>query len=364
MRVLHVAAGNLYGGVERILVAIASGPTEWQHDFALCFGGRLRDELQERGASCHMLGDVRFSRPTTVWRARRRLRGVLAATAFDMVLCHSPWAFALAAPVAQHRRALWAHDALDGTHWTEHRVLRHPPDLVICNSHFTADAIHGWLRDVPVEVVYAPVTPPTSSGDDRTALRRELGASERATVILIACRLEAWKGHEELLEAASQLTGDWMVWIAGGVQRPAEADLDRRLKALATTRGIADRVRFLGERSDVYRLMRAADIHCQPNVAPEPFGVAFAEALYAGRPVVTVDAGGAREIVTPRCGVLVPPADRAALRAALQSLIDDPDRRRHLGEAGPARARELTDPMQQIAALERTLARPLAGVHA
>ena len=52
-------------------------------------------------------------------------------------------------------------------------------------------------------------------------------------------------------------------------------------------RGIAGRVRFLGERRDVAACMHAADIHCQPNTAPEPFGLVFVEALYAGLPVVT-----------------------------------------------------------------------------
>jgi glycosyltransferase involved in cell wall biosynthesis len=47
---------------------------------------------------------------------------------------------------------------------------------------------------------------------------------------------------------------------------------------------IADRVRFAGQRDDVPRLLAAADLHCQPNSSPEPFGVAFVEALAAGLP--------------------------------------------------------------------------------
>ena len=73
-------------------------------------------------------------------------------------------------------------------------------------------------------------------------------------------------------------------------------------------------------------------------------------------PVVTSDAGGAREIVTPQCGVLVPPGDTSTLAAAVQALIDDPARRRVLGDAGPARARTLCDPAEQIRVLERALA--------
>jgi glycosyltransferase involved in cell wall biosynthesis len=144
--------------------------------------------------------------------------------------------------------------------------------------------------------------------------------------------------------------------VAGGPQRPHEAEYERELIALAGSLGIRDRVRFLGERRDVPRLFRASDVHCQPNITPEPFGLAFIEALYASVPVVTSDLGGAREIVTAECGALVPPGDRPALTNALQALIDDPARRARLGSGGPARAQALCDPSTQIAALERVLA--------
>jgi glycosyltransferase involved in cell wall biosynthesis len=119
---------------------------------------------------------------------------------------------------------------------------------------------------------------------------------------------------------------------------------------------LGDRVRILGERRDVPRLLRGADILCQPNLEAESFGIVFIEALMASVPVVTSDLGGAREIVTPDCGLLLPPGDVAGLRATLQQLIDEPARRSRLGAAGPPRARSLTDPATQIAALERVLA--------
>ncbi len=358
MRVLHVAAGNLYGGVERILEEIARHGHPG-HEFALSFGGRLSDSLRTCGATPHVLGPVRFSRPLSVWRARRRLSDVLDGTPYDLVLGHSPWAYAIAAPVAERkrvRRVLWAHDALDGRHWTERRVTVRPPDFVVCNSGYTARAVAGWLRGIRTEVVYPPVSPFVADSDTRRLVRRELGASESTVVILMASRLERWKGHADLIQAAASLRGDWTIWIAGGAQRPHESDYERELRRLAASLPCGDRIRFLGERTDVGRLLRAADVHCQPNTAPEPFGLAFIEALYAGVPVVTSDAGGAREVVTPECGILIAPGDRAALRAALQTLIDDPAARRTLGGAGPARAHALCDPAAQMAVLERAVA--------
>ena len=358
MRVLHVAAGNLYGGVERILEEIAR-QGQARHEFALSFDGRLAESVKDSGAILHALGPTRFSRPWSLWRARRRLAAALDRGRFDGVIGHSPWAYALAAPVVRHRRmrrVLWAHDALDGSHWTERQAARHAPDLVICNSRYTARAIGGWLTGIRTAVVYAPVSPINSDAAVRADTRRELGASGGTTVILLASRLERWKGHAELLRSTAALNGDWTIWIAGGAQRPHEAKYEAELRDLAASLPAGRRITFLGPRTDVARLLQGTDVLCQPNTSPEPFGVVFVEALSASVPVVTSDAGGAREIVTAECGVLVMPGDTRTLAAALQALIDDPVRRRALGDAGPARARTLCDPSAQIEALERALA--------
>jgi glycosyltransferase involved in cell wall biosynthesis len=106
----------------------------------------------------------------------------------------------------------------------------------------------------------------------------------------------------------------------------------------------------------VPRLLAAADIHCQPNTGPEPFGIAFVEALYAGVPVVTTALGGALEIVSDSCGVLVPPDDPGELAAALAGLIREPHRRCRLGAGGPARAAALCDPAVQLTRFGQHLA--------
>ena len=356
MRVLHVAAGNLFGGVERILVEIARATGGARHEFALSFDGRLSRELDAAGARRHAIGEARFSRPLSIWRARRQLRAIGETGAFDAVICHSPWTYALAVPaLATRRPVLWAHDALTGRHWTERRVAARPPHLVICNSHYTASVVKTWLAPSTCEVVYAPVSARGATAS-RAEVRAALGAADGTVAIVIPSRFERWKGHAQLLRAAARLEGNWTLWIAGGAQRPHEHELEIELRCMAGAAGLGPRVQFLGERTDVPDLLAAADIHCQPNSAPEPFGLAFVEALHASLPVVASDSGGVREIVTPDCGVLLPQGDVKALRATLTALIASPEERTRLGAAGPARARELCDPQRQVAILESALA--------
>ena len=207
---------------------------------------------------------------------------------------------------------------------------------------------------------YCPVAPldQAVSTDDRAATRVELQTPEEAVVIIQVSRMEAWKGHALHLEALSMLKDlqDWVCWQVGGAQRPNEVEYFEGLKQKAAGLGIGDRVLFLGQRSDVPRLLAAADIHCQPNAGPEPFGIAFIEALRAGLPVVTTALGGACEIVDETCGLLVPPGDAESLAASLRRLIENGNLRTSLGANGPRRARELCDPAKQIERLGRLLA--------
>ncbi len=365
MRLLHVYSGNLYGGIETILVALARYrelcPVLVQ-EFALCFDGRLSRELEALGVSVHSLGEVRASRPLTIRRARLALATLVGSARYDRVICHAPWSLGLFGGVV--RRAgvplvLWVHDATSGRHWTERWAKRTRPDLAICNSHYTSGLLPSLYKGVSVAVVYAPidVSPPRLSAAEREAVRAEFQTAGDAVVIIQASRMQAWKGHGVVLEALDRLRGlsTWVWWIAGGAQRGEETSYLDALVASARRSGIGDRLRWLGERQDVRRLLAAADVHCQANVAPEPFGIAYVEALAAGLPVVASSAGGAIEIVDNSCGVLVPPGDAEALARALEPLIADAGIRATLGAGAPARARQLCDPASQMRRLADAL---------
>src|SRR5688500_11832522 len=98
MRVLHIASGRLYGGIERMLTTLAESGglsrTLW-FDFAVAAEGRLYDELMERGAPVFSFGNVRLSRPASLVRARRGLRAILRKHRYAAIVCHAPWSHAV-----------------------------------------------------------------------------------------------------------------------------------------------------------------------------------------------------------------------------------------------------------------------------
>ena len=361
VRVLHVYSGNLFGGVERMLVTLA----QYRHfcpaleaHFALCFQGLLSEELQTVGAKTHVLGAVRTSQFWTVWRARQQLRESLKSAAYDVVICHLPWTQAMFGPVVRQAKlplVFWQHGVATGKHWIERWARMTPPDLAMSNSRFTAQTLCTLYPNVPVERLHYPVIIPKhrQCASDRAAVRAELHTPPEATVIIQASRMEALKGHALHIKALGQLRHlpNWICWQVGGAQRPREARYEAHLKRMAAQHGVADRIRFVGQRADVAKLMAAADIHCQPNQRPESFGIAFIEALAAQLPVITTAMGGALEIVDDTCGMLVPPDDVQALAQSLQRLIESPTLRARLGTAGPSRAYHLCNPEQQMARL-------------
>jgi glycosyltransferase involved in cell wall biosynthesis len=364
MRVVHVANGRLFGGIEQMLVTIAreGAPTpDVSVMFAVAAPGRLEDELRGCGADVHALGDVRLSRPATIAVARSRFRRVLAHVRPDAAIGHAPWSYAIFAPVAQRAgvsTVMWQHDRADGRSLVERWAARTPADLVICNSAWTSRTAGALQPGVTMTVIHPPVRVPECPGSAAGDLRGELGADPADVVILSASRLEPWKGHVNLVRALARVraTRAWRLWIAGAPQRPHE---DRYLAALrqeVARLGLEPRVRFLGERRDVPQLMRAANLFCQPNSEPEPFGVVFAEALLCGVPVVTTNMGGAPEIVSDECGRLIPPGDLDALARALGELIDDEALRARLSARGPAHAGARTSPAVVLPQIARALA--------
>lgn len=367
MKVLHLTSGNLFGGIETYLLTLARLRhlcPEMEPQLGVCFPGRLRDELTAAGVPVHDLGPVRVSRPWTVLRARRRLKHLLREQRFPVVVTHGTWPHAIFAPVVKPaglRLVNAVHGELTGRHWLDRWAARTPPDLVIANSHFTADKARSVFPDSPVEVIYPPFVP--AEPCDRAAVREKVRASldcqSDVVVIIVVSRMEELKGHAILIDALGRLEDvcKWTCWVVGGAQRPHEATLLADLQLMARRLGISDRVRFLGSRSDVPSVMIAADIYCQPNTRPEGFGLTFIEALNAGLPLVTSNIGGAKEIVTGACGYLCPPSDSAAVAEALRELIADPAIRQRMSLAGPPRAAEHFDPSRQYNRLSVVLRR-------
>jgi glycosyltransferase involved in cell wall biosynthesis len=170
-------------------------------------------------------------------------------------------------------------------------------------------------------------------GVSKAEARRALGLPKDALAVGYAGWLTPVKSPETLLSAMGRLmTGRdnlWLVMAGDGPLRGA-------LEALARELGIADRVLFLGWRSDMPQVMAALDVFALPSLN-EGMGRVVAEAMAAGLPVAASRTGGVPDLVGDgETGYLAPPGDALGLAAALARLLEDPEARLAMG----ARARE------------------------
>jgi glycosyltransferase involved in cell wall biosynthesis len=198
------------------------------------------------------------------------------------------------------------------------------------------------VADLVAETRIIPngVDPSVFHPGDRSAARQALGLPIDALIILFAARSaksSPFKGFDTL-EAALPL-------VARGAS-------DRKVLMLALGQdgpdtevgGVPIRsVPFVADPTTVAQYYRASDIYLHPSRA-ESFGLAVAEAMACGVPVVASDVGGIPEIVTDReNGLLVPVGDAEALAAAALSLLADDDTRDRIARAGAERiARDFT----------------------
>ncbi len=374
MRALHLIPGKLYGGVEAFLSLVARSPALMpgiEHHFALNFEGRLAEELTAAGAPVHRLGVMRTSRPWKVVRGRRRLKALLDATHFDVAITHASWPQAMFGPVlarAGMPTVFYLHGPLLGLSWLDRWAgLRRPTTMVAVSRH-TLETGRQLYPRVHAEVLNYPITwqRPPEQTLTREDVRSELGARAGDVVLLQASRADRWKGHDQLIAALEQLKdlSGWQFWLAGGAQRPHERLFLAQLKEQVARAGLEERVRFLGERRDVSRLLAGADLYVQANRGPEGFSLVFIEAFAAGVPVVTMRLGGAPEMIDETCGALIEPGDIAGFARTLRALIPASERRQSMSERARARVAELCDPVARLRDLERVLVDAAArGAH-
>jgi glycosyltransferase involved in cell wall biosynthesis len=190
-------------------------------------------------------------------------------------------------------------------------------------------------------------------GTDRVEVRPR--RQDGAVVLLAVGSVIPRKGYDVLVAALARLRHlSWRLVIAGDCGRSPETF--RRLQADIADLGLAERVTLLGAvpPDELSSLYAASDLFVLPSRF-EGYGMAYAEALAHGLPVIGTTAGAVPQTVPGDAGVLLPPDDVDALAATLQQLVESPDERERL--AAGARATAFPSWREQGARFARVLDR-------
>lgn len=276
--------------------------------------------LRDLRALWEVVGLLRRVRPHLVHAhtSKAGFLGRLAARAVgirSLFTAHG-WAFAEGVPEGQRRLALllerwagrWGDGVIAVSEADRALALRYgvlPPEKVV--------VVHNGVPDTPY---------------------RANPRGEPPRMVMVA-RFAPPKDHALLLRALHRLKGlPWTLDLVG------DGPLLEKVKALAGNLGLADRVRFLGARRDVDRVLAEAQVFVLAS-RWEGLPLSVLEAMRAGLPVVATEVGGVGEaVVEGVTGFLVPRGDEEALSQKLRLLLQDPRLREQMGRAGRKRYEE------------------------
>lgn len=347
MRVCHLIHALGAGGAEQVLVDLARASGEVQMSVLALVDV---DEpvhaaaLRDAGVTVRSLGLRSRWSPRALSRAARAAGDLRP----DVLHAHMKHADLVGAFVARRRRVPLVSTLhviedrpgfLDaGKRWLAGRARQ----AVAARTIAVSEAQRQWYLSAfhadPARVVTVHNGVEAASRIDdvhRTDLRTTLGARTGDLLAVNVSIMRPGKGHEDLLAAALLLPDDCPVRIALVGDGPERSRLEAQVAADAR---LADRVRFVGYRTDVPAVLQAADLVVHPSHA-EALPTVLIHALAEGTPIVATNVGGVAEVVGDDSGVLVPPRAPHGLAAVVADLARAPARRARLATSGRARFR-------------------------
>ncbi len=347
MRVAQLVTELDPGGAERVVHDVATG-LDRERFTPLVISvrpatGEVAKWLERERVPVRSLG----SRSRLGLGDARRLVRVCREERVELIHAHLVRAIHLAAKAAPHAgvRAVVAtvHDIQAMLGWWRLRAMRRAApglDAVACVSEAARADFVARVGVAPERCRVIPngVDPARFEGPfDRSGARRSLGVDEDAFLILSLGRLRPEKGHDTALRAAIEIAkGEPKARVRIVGDGPERG----RLSQLASSLGLDPRTTFAGHRDDVPAILAAADCLVAPSRF-EGFGLAVAEAMAAGLPVVASDAGALPELIEDDVtGLVVPPDQPPELARAVLRVLRDRELTAGLAENARARVRE------------------------
>jgi glycosyltransferase involved in cell wall biosynthesis len=234
---------------------------------------------------------------------------------------HRAWLASPYHPWRQHRdpRSLYARLYAGANARLERGAFRRSRKIIAVSQKLRAELVAGGVPEARITTILNGVD--TGEYAPGVADRASLGLPDAVPLALFAGDLRTGrKNLDGVLRALALGPAALHLAVAGRHEGTA-------WPAMAAGLGVAARVHFLGFRSDMPALMRAADLLVFPS-RYEACSLVLLEALASGLPVITAASAGGAEIVTPDVGIVLPDSeDGAALSAAMRSLVEDAGRR-------------------------------------
>jgi glycosyltransferase involved in cell wall biosynthesis len=279
-------------------------------------------------------------RPGFDWRCARQLGRLFAAEGIKIVHAHqyTPFAYSLATRLFGRRPPVLFTE--HGRFYPDHRswkrkwfnkTFTESRDRFVAVAESVRQALvrNEGLPPERIQIVHNGISlePMANWSADRRNVRRELGVSDDTFLVLQVARLDPIKDHKTAIRAvarAAELNPRIYLAIVGDGREKAAIEQE------VQSHSLGDRIKMLGQRNDVTRLLAVADAFLLTSVS-EGLPVTIIEAMAAGLPVVATGVGGVTELVSDGAsGLLAPAGDAEGLARALVKLASDAKLRNEL----------------------------------
>jgi glycosyltransferase involved in cell wall biosynthesis len=309
--------------------------------------GPLGEQLRGEGLLVEVLGrksgiDFGCVRRLAAF-ARREGAGVIHAHQYTpFFYCRAPGPLVTRPPVLFNEHGRFFPDLPNRKRMLFNRMFLRGKDRVVAVGESVKQALidNEGIPARRIDVIYNGVRLDdfAAAGELRSEVRRELGIDPAAPLAIQVARLDYLKDHCTAIRATSlvrkQLPGFRLLLVGEGPERP-------KIESEIESQGLQDAVLMVGLRTDVRRLLAAADLFLLTSIS-EGIPVTLIEAMGARLPVVSTAVGGIKEVViAEETGLLTKVGDDAALAAAMVRLLSDPSLASKLGTSGRSRAEQL-----------------------
>ena len=366
IKVIQLVEDLSVGGLEKVVFEIARFIDKERFDievWCVARGGPISEEIKKDGILVSVLDIHTYHNPANVLKMVRLLKKARP----DIVHSHGYYAAVIGRIASRFARvpAVIAH--VHNTYWNYAArnlfmefSLSYITDKIVCCSNAVRDFVLQYEKVSPKKVitVYNSIDIERFRRPvEKTRLKRSLGIAEDETVVISVASLTPKKGHRYLLEALGAIDAKHKVRLLVVGTGPLRAELENYVHR----KQLGAKVIFLGVRDDIPGLLGISDIFAMPSLI-EGFGIATAEAMAAGLPVLATNVGGTPEVVSDGVsGILVPSKDPVALAEAITSLILDKETAERMGREGYKIAKERFSVETMVSKIEKLYEALLEG---
>ena len=382
MKIVHIITRLILGGAQENTLISCKVLAERGHDVTLITGPAIGPEgelfNQTRGQKYKTItvrNMIRAINPGKDLLSYIEIKKLLKELKPDVVHTHSAKAGILGRFAGWGLKGKWAENLPVVVH-TIHGLAFHPYQSEILNKFYIAAERSAAKRtDFFISVADAMTEQALAAGigkkeqfrtaysaideedflkeisqQEKTEFRRKYGIADDAVVLVCIARLFMLKGHDYIIESAKELAGKYpnAVWLFVG-----DGNLSDTYKAQVRSLGMEERVKFTGllPPGRIPLAIQSSDIlvHCSLR---EGLARTLPQAMLCGKPAVSFDVDGAREVVNQNTGRLIEPKNVEQLTKACAELIEDKELRDRLGATGRESVKEKFAPDTMVDVIE------------